>query len=395
VIKNGIISKQLCLNKNKIIMPPQDPNPANIYPIPEPVVYAPQPDPRIPQVPVQPYPTQQFSVPASPINAPIPVAQAPIPMPSAPVGISPQNIHSAYTPASYGQILDRVSEKSYIVTFLLSLFLGMFGADRFYLGYYVSGGFKLLTLGGLGVWYLLDLLTIYTDNTQSQNGSNLSGYTEQRRIASIILGLTIILSAGGMFSLLLSKPTALQNINPINMITGDTGTSPGSDPNNSTPVVPNETGGYTPQEKSDNPAVVAMKKAVVQEGYSVKVEKVVSNPATTGDTPDQGSQYLRVDLSISNSGGEDFLPGSFFYRSSSNTEYTQAIILGSDGNTPGKRVTFPDRELVYAVSVAPGATSDKYSLLFQVPAGETSGQVVWREQAFANEGPRLGTFELN
>ena len=41
------------------------------------------------------------------------------------------------------------SSKSQQTAFLLSLFLGGFGADLFYLGYYVSASFKLVTLGGL------------------------------------------------------------------------------------------------------------------------------------------------------------------------------------------------------------------------------------------------------
>jgi TM2 domain-containing membrane protein YozV len=40
------------------------------------------------------------------------------------------------------------------------LFLGVFGADRFYLKYYVHGVFKMLSFGGLGIVYMFDLLLI-------------------------------------------------------------------------------------------------------------------------------------------------------------------------------------------------------------------------------------------
>ena len=47
--------------------------------------------------------------------------------------------------------------KSKWVAFILSLLLGEFGADWFFLsngdaGYIVAGIFKLLTLGGFGLW---------------------------------------------------------------------------------------------------------------------------------------------------------------------------------------------------------------------------------------------------
>ncbi|KAL0216982.1 hypothetical protein RCL1_007465 [Eukaryota sp. TZLM3-RCL] len=43
----------------------------------------------------------------------------------------------------------------------LSVFLGGFGVDRIYLGYTTSGIIKAVTLGGLGVWSLVDTLLIW------------------------------------------------------------------------------------------------------------------------------------------------------------------------------------------------------------------------------------------
>ena len=43
---------------------------------------------------------------------------------------------------------------------LLSIFLGGLGIDRFYLGYTGLGILKLLTAGGLGVWWLIDIILI-------------------------------------------------------------------------------------------------------------------------------------------------------------------------------------------------------------------------------------------
>jgi TM2 domain-containing membrane protein YozV len=53
-------------------------------------------------------------------------------------------------------------DKKWIVALLLSILLGGLGIDRFYLGYIGTGILKLITLGGLGIWWLIDLILIAT-----------------------------------------------------------------------------------------------------------------------------------------------------------------------------------------------------------------------------------------
>ena len=57
----------------------------------------------------------------------------------------------------------RPPPRSYKVALLLSLFLGPFGADRFYLGRTKSAIVKLVTLSCFGVWWLTDFILIAGD----------------------------------------------------------------------------------------------------------------------------------------------------------------------------------------------------------------------------------------
>jgi hypothetical protein len=62
------------------------------------------------------------------------------------------------------------SQKDWMVTLLISFFLGGLGIDRFYLGYTGLGILKLITCGGCGVWSLIDFILIATGGLGDADG---------------------------------------------------------------------------------------------------------------------------------------------------------------------------------------------------------------------------------
>jgi hypothetical protein len=66
------------------------------------------------------------------------------------------------------------SEKSRGVATALAVLLGPFGAHRFYVGKTGSGALMCATLGGLGVWWLYDLIVVAAGDFRDVNGRRVS-----------------------------------------------------------------------------------------------------------------------------------------------------------------------------------------------------------------------------
>ena len=57
---------------------------------------------------------------------------------------------------------DQPVTHSWMAALILSIFVGTFGVDRFYLGKIGTGILKLVTFGGFGIWWLIDVILIAT-----------------------------------------------------------------------------------------------------------------------------------------------------------------------------------------------------------------------------------------
>ena len=67
-----------------------------------------------------------------------------------------------------------VSDKSWLAALLLSIFLGGIGVHRFFVGKVGTGLLQLVTLGGLGIWTLIDIIMIATKQFKDKDGRVVS-----------------------------------------------------------------------------------------------------------------------------------------------------------------------------------------------------------------------------
>ena len=100
-----------------------------------------------------------------PSYASFPVTQNQTENVSAENTVTEKNNDEMFSPAA------AASGKSQLVALLLCLFVGIIGIHRFYLGYIWQGVVQLLTLGGFGIWALIDLIRIITGDLQPKDGT--------------------------------------------------------------------------------------------------------------------------------------------------------------------------------------------------------------------------------
>lgn len=70
-----------------------------------------------------------------------------------------------------------MSEKRILPAFLLAFLFGVFGAHRFYVGKTGTAIIQLLTLGGLGVWAMIDCILIIVGAFTDGEGNKITQWT--------------------------------------------------------------------------------------------------------------------------------------------------------------------------------------------------------------------------
>ena len=66
-----------------------------------------------------------------------------------------------------------MSDKKMVTACLLCFFLGGLGIHRFYVGKTGTGILMILTLGGLGIWIIIDFVMIVTGGFKDSEGKDL------------------------------------------------------------------------------------------------------------------------------------------------------------------------------------------------------------------------------
>ena len=74
-------------------------------------------------------------------------------------------------------VKNNIAQEKRLVALILCKFFGLFGAHRFYVGKTTSAIFQILTLGGFGIWMLIDLILILFGEFTNAKGKKLVDWT--------------------------------------------------------------------------------------------------------------------------------------------------------------------------------------------------------------------------
>jgi len=129
-------------------------------------------------------------------------------------------VHLRDTLSMYKEVLYMVVDKktqqqgtAYVTATYFSLFLGFFGVDRFYMGYVWLGILKLITVGGAGIWWLIDLIWIALGNAKTKKGTRLTRTAQATQPVLVGIGIFLILHVVGTIAGVVMYASTLDSFN--------------------------------------------------------------------------------------------------------------------------------------------------------------------------------------
>ena len=332
------------------------------------------------------YPAQSPYAPQSPYAAQSPYsAQSAAPGYSAPSPYSaPGGAQTQWAAVPSGQPVPgqappAVPQKSFLVTWLLSHFLGVFGVDRFYLGQVGLGLGKLFTFGGCGIWAFIDLILHLSGASRDKYGRPLAGRDRYKVMAWIVSGVLMLIGLG--FQLVggddsdtaAPEPAAVTAEEVVEDVTGSeaiaeeeaeeaVAEAPAVEESAVEEAPAEAPEADAPKEATEEaaPAAAGIGEKVQADDVELTVTEVERGVASIGDsyfTADPQGEFVLVTVEIHNTGPEEI------------TAFSSDFVLVGDGveYSVSDDSWYQDDSLSFE-SVNPGNTY-KGVLVYDVPEG--------------------------
>ena len=123
-------------------------------------------------------------------------------------------------------------QRHFLAVFFISFMWGTLGVDRMYLGKWGTGIVKLITLGGAGIWVIIDIILIMTGSMRDKQGREMLQFAEYKAFAyklvlifAITLGLIVLVNGLVLIAAVAQFMTDMQNgtvpgLEQLNGLTG-------------------------------------------------------------------------------------------------------------------------------------------------------------------------------
>jgi TM2 domain-containing membrane protein YozV len=118
-------------------------------------------------------------------------------------------------------------QRHFLAVFFISFMWGVFGADRMYLGKWGTGIVKLITMGGFGIWVVVDLILIMAGTMRDKQGREMLQFAEYKTFAAktvlifaVCLGAFILLNGLVLIATVMQFLNGMQNGGGSDLING-------------------------------------------------------------------------------------------------------------------------------------------------------------------------------